>query len=403
MQQIAGFCLPSDEQHLGAYLSSRESYQPTQRVRSLEFVASRRRAIDVGAHVGLWSRPLVEQFDHVVAFEPMGEFRKLLRQNVTSERLTVVPVALGNHSGSVAMEYPAGRTGECHVAETNGGELPICRLDDFDFGPIDYIKIDTEGFELDVLRGAEQTLRQWQPVVTIEQKPHSARYGYGRYDAVRYLESLGAAVLDRVIDDFVIGWPNAPVPVAAVEPKPIAERLVPAMQRLLAGDCEGAEIDYRTILRDDPSNAAVWHLLALACFQQQHADAALESVARAIQADPTHAEAMITHAVFLKSLSRFDEAAVSLQQALRIDPTSAQAHIQLAAIHALRGQREQAEAAYQKAAQFETDPAKLDANNLRVDIECESLVRAPRLCRYGSPRSSSTMAEFHPALGPVNK
>ena len=72
---------------------------------------------------------------------------------------------------------------------------------------MDLIKIDVEGFEKFVLEGARKTLQRCKPVVVIEQKPHAERYAVGRYDAVTWLQRMGAQVLTRVVDDFILAWP----------------------------------------------------------------------------------------------------------------------------------------------------------------------------------------------------
>ncbi len=389
MKQIAGYFVPDGEEHLEEYFASMDSYQPKQRERSLALVPNRRRALDIGAHVGLWTRGLVEQFEQVIAFEPVAEFRQCLRRNVVSPRLTLIPVALGNHSGSVAIEIPSQQSGNAHVVDAcqQSRDMPICRLDDFEFGPIDYIKIDVEGYELDVLRGAEQTLRRWQPVVTLEQKTHAERYGHGQYEAVRFLEQVGATMLDRINDDIIMGWPHVPGRVAPAPPRPLKDRLEPAMRRLLRGDFEGAELDYQAILRDDPANPVLYHLLAVARFSLDRREEALATIDRALELLPDYSEALTTKGVFLKICERPQQAIESFEKAVACDPTNAQAHLQLAVLYSQQGDQQAARAAYQKAVRYEPNKAHLDANNLRIDLEQESLVRAPALCRYSTQRA----------------
>src|SRR5579859_3507736 len=97
MKQISGVFLPDGEGHMPEYLrASGGSYQSPHLQRSLEYVADWGLAIDVGAHVGLWSKALVRRFQRVVAFEPLPQLRACLERNVVSDRLQVVPIALGN-------------------------------------------------------------------------------------------------------------------------------------------------------------------------------------------------------------------------------------------------------------------------------------------------------------------
>ena len=83
MKQVAGIYLPDGEAHMPDYLTqSGGVYQPRQLNRSLAFVTNWQTAIDIGAHVGMWSKFLVQKFNRVVAFEPMPQMRACLDRNV---------------------------------------------------------------------------------------------------------------------------------------------------------------------------------------------------------------------------------------------------------------------------------------------------------------------------------
>src|SRR6187455_2037664 len=166
MKQVAGIYLPDGEAHMPDYLvNSGGVYQPRQLNRSLQFVTSWELAIDIGAHVGMWSKHLVEKFKRVVAFEPMPQMRACLDRNVTSNRLQVIPIALGNEHGAVCFDYDEAHTGATHINRKQPGLIPIGKLDDFKLTGIGYIKIDTEGFELNVLEGARETLLASKPII----------------------------------------------------------------------------------------------------------------------------------------------------------------------------------------------------------------------------------------------
>ena len=183
-------------------------YQQPVRSRSLKYVKNRRLALDIGANVGLWSRDLVQQFDKVIAFEPVAMFRECLQRNVCAENLSVHSCALGDQDGQVQMIITEGNTGHTHVdPKSQGGDTEIRRLDSFDLFEIDYIKIDCEGFEYRVLQGAQLTIRRCRPVVVIEQKPHDMyAKNYGQFAAIGLLEDWGMIKLDQVKDDWIMGW-----------------------------------------------------------------------------------------------------------------------------------------------------------------------------------------------------
>lgn len=122
-------------------------------------------AIDVGAHVGnhsLWFR-LVCGF-RVEAFEPI--YAHQLRQNVRRNRagygISVHPFALGEASGA------ARQTGRINI-EYGGGNILVRTLDSGKFRDVSLMKIDVEGLEPSVLRGAKRTLEREQPIIFAEQ------------------------------------------------------------------------------------------------------------------------------------------------------------------------------------------------------------------------------------------
>ena len=130
-----------------------------------------------------------------------------------------MPIALGDKHGAVSFHYDEAHSGATHVDTKEPGLIPVGKLDDYQLKNVGYVKIDTEGFELNVLEGARQTLLENKPIIIVEDKFHGVKhYGQKPYASIELLESLGAAVLDRVVDDFVVGWPDTPGKVAAVVP-----------------------------------------------------------------------------------------------------------------------------------------------------------------------------------------
>lgn len=214
MREQYGWFFPDIEKHFPEMLAKNISkggpaeYQQPVRLRSFKYIKNRRLALDIGANVGLWSRDLVQNFDQVLAFEPVAMFRECLQQNVPAVNFTVHSCALGDQDGQVKMIITEGNTGHTHVdPKSQGGDTEIRRLDSLDLQNVDYIKIDCEGFEYRVLQGAERTIRRCRPVVVIEQKPHDMyAKNYGQFAAIGLLEAWGMVQLDKVKDDWIMGW-----------------------------------------------------------------------------------------------------------------------------------------------------------------------------------------------------
>ena len=82
-------------------------------------------------------------------------------------------------------------------------------LDSFGFRDVDFIKCDAEGYEENIMRGAEQTIRQWRPVIIVEQKRTMAtRFGLQPMGAVDFLNSLGYVVAQDIGGDFLCVMPK---------------------------------------------------------------------------------------------------------------------------------------------------------------------------------------------------
>ena len=80
------------------------------------------------------------------------------------------------------------------------------KLDDYEYNNIDFIKIDVEGFENQVVLGAKETLIRNKPIIIVEQKGFSNRYKETQFEAIDTLKSYGAKVIDQVVKDYILSW-----------------------------------------------------------------------------------------------------------------------------------------------------------------------------------------------------
>jgi FkbM family methyltransferase len=150
--------------------------------------------IDVGAHDGRLTLPLAElPHSMVVAFEPLPPAFARLQQAVSAAYGSTIPShialrheALADRSGmtmisaprvngvvqeewaAIYKDYAALRAADPRIEAIETWLVPLLRLDDAGLGDVSAIKIDVEGAELEVLRGAWETLQDCRPCLSIE-------------------------------------------------------------------------------------------------------------------------------------------------------------------------------------------------------------------------------------------
>lgn len=202
MRCLKGIWVPDTETHLELFAKKENwTYQYNKLEKAVEYVKSKKLAVDIGGHIGLWSMHLVKMFDEVVAFEPVEAHRECFIQNVQG-KYTLHPYALGDKEKRASIEVDPKTTGGAHLV--NGKDIRVKTLDSFELKP-DFIKIDVEGYELFVIQGGEQTIRTHKPVIILEQKPSLAeRYNLCRLDATELLKKWGYNLRETMKGDNIL-------------------------------------------------------------------------------------------------------------------------------------------------------------------------------------------------------
>lgn len=212
---IYGWWLPKEDKHFENYFSTasqvgnKKLYQENHIDKCFKYIKTRKNiAIDIGAHCGFWSYYLGGNFEKVYAFEPVKIFGECFKKNVPFNNVHLIPVALGNKNGFVSMNIDLNNTGATHVDNKidKSNKVELKKLDDYKFNNVDFIKIDVEGFENQVVLGAKDTLIRNKPIIIIEQKGFSDRFNEKQFDALNTLKSYGAKVIDQIVKDYILSW-----------------------------------------------------------------------------------------------------------------------------------------------------------------------------------------------------
>lgn len=166
----------------------------------------RRTAIQAGGNMGVWPWLLAQTFGHVITAEPEPECFECLSTNVTQANVTKLRAAFGSESGSVTINYETGNLGAQWAAPSSfaDGVSPMIRIDDLGVTDCDLIYLDIEGGEPSALVGAMDTIRATRPVVVVEDKGLSKRFGYEKGDCEIMLADFGYVVVERPHRDVVM-------------------------------------------------------------------------------------------------------------------------------------------------------------------------------------------------------
>lgn len=156
-------------------------------------------AIDIGANVGLYSYKMSKHFPKVYSFEINDEITQDL-VSYNPGNIEILNTGLSSAEGKATLYTPVldGRRldGWASLAPNNHPDaqeeiekiVDIRPLDDFQMQDIALIKIDVEGHEVEVLKGAVHTLTENQPIVLVEVRPSTVNAVQQFFKGLNYQE-----------------------------------------------------------------------------------------------------------------------------------------------------------------------------------------------------------------------
>lgn len=157
--------------------------------KALEYVDTKINAVDVGCRDGEFSRYLTWTFDHVYCFDYRKRINFAMNLDVSCNKITHYTCALGD---SIKFEYASGRgnfrSTTVDARWQNKEKRKIFPLDHFDFTDVNLIKVDVDGMDGEVIKGATETIKKYKPVIIIEELTEN---GVPNHNGLNLLRKLG--------------------------------------------------------------------------------------------------------------------------------------------------------------------------------------------------------------------
>jgi FkbM family methyltransferase len=170
----------------------------------LSMFSARDTVVQAGGNCGVWPKHLAKFFRVVYTFEPDPTNFRCLCANAYEENIYKFCAALGDKRGCVEIVPPESHNcGALCVGEA--GDSPVLRVDDLGLKKLDYLCLDAEGYEPEIVEGAWQAICRFRPVISFEEKGLSTRYGRPREALQRQLvDQLGYRVAEQIGNDTIL-------------------------------------------------------------------------------------------------------------------------------------------------------------------------------------------------------
>ena len=206
MQRVGHWYIPQYDTHFRKQLEQHKfEYQRDKRQYALQRVRKFRLALDIGGNVGFWSRDMCERFERVDIFEPDTSNIECLKLNLESyNNYNIHQIGLGNTN--TQKEFYKSNT--CSGAHTFNPDhkpsdgftkdfLEVKTLDSYNLRKIDFMKLDTQGSELEILEGAKQTLTNNKCLLNIEIEQKTPEQEKEYWTISKFMESINYYELPR--------------------------------------------------------------------------------------------------------------------------------------------------------------------------------------------------------------
>jgi FkbM family methyltransferase len=194
IEKINGFWVPSNDIHLEEWTAGKPFTQNKCLLKFLEYCDTQNKkfnlVLDIGAWCGTWAKAMEPYAKKVIAFEPDKIHFECLMKNATIN-CAARREAVGSEEKYISLTED-NFTQAKRVDKL--GDTRMVTIDSLDYKDVDLIKIDVEGYEMEVLKGAQKTLQNTQYLM-IELNNNTKKYGSSNAEVEKYIKLLGYKVL----------------------------------------------------------------------------------------------------------------------------------------------------------------------------------------------------------------
>ena len=194
IEKVNGFWVPSNDIHLEEWKAGQPFTQNKCLLKFLDYCQTQNKkfntVIDIGAWCGTWAKAMQPFAKKVIAFEPDKVHFACLERNCT---INCDPrqEAVGSENKHISLTEDDFTQAKRVEKE---GDIRMVTLDSLAYENVDLIKIDVEGYEMEVLKGADNTLADTQYLM-IELNNNTKKYGSSNIDVEKHIKSIGFKLL----------------------------------------------------------------------------------------------------------------------------------------------------------------------------------------------------------------
>ena len=196
-----GWAILENDTHIGLWVqqNKRLDFDQNSLPVVLPYIKAGDTVVDIGANIGAYSYAFLNKVGkagEVLSFEPYKPSFECLEYNLGGyENVHIENIAIGQCNGFCIPICENDNIGMSFIKTSevkNENTVAVVPLDDYKLKKCDFIKIDVEGYEVNVLNGAKNTILRHKPILMIEVNDFALeRAGTNRDELFGFLRKYG--------------------------------------------------------------------------------------------------------------------------------------------------------------------------------------------------------------------